>query len=187
MKKIILQTLTLLFVVSCLFGQDPSSTGDPYAERGRTKSPDGKYDWIVKETPTIRYELVNVNTGDMIAAVGSYYPGANAMNVRYANAVGIYWNRDSTVVALDELNRRRAGCLYFFILSQGKATKYRAEQFIPIPKTVDEARPVVDPGWVSPTKIRVRLADKSHRSDPRRKFYLIDFSNPDAPRVQATK
>jgi hypothetical protein len=187
MKKIILQTTPLLLVASFLFGQDTPLTGDPYAARGRTKSPDGKYDWIVREIPTIRYELINVDTGDAIATVSSYYPTTNAINVRYANAVGVYWNRDSTVVALDELNRRRAGSLYFFTLSEGKATRYRAEQFIPIPKTLDEARPVVDPGWVSPTEIRLRLAAKSHGRDARSKFYLVDFSNPNAPRVQASE
>jgi len=186
MKKIILQTTTLLFVLGCVFGQNPPLIGDPYAARGRTKSPDRKYDWIVKEIPTIRYELINVATGDAIATVSSYYPSANAMNVRYANAVGVFWNSDSTFVALDELNRRRAGHLYFFALSGGKAHEYRAEQFIPIRKTADEARFVVDPGWISPTKIRVRLALKSPGSDPRSKFYLIDFSNPDTPEVQVT-
>src|SRR5262249_22948101 len=105
----------------------------------------------------------------------------------YANAAGFYWNSDSTVVALNELNRRRAGCLYFFVLNEGKATQYQAEQFIPITKRVDEARLVVDPGWVSPTKIRVCLVDNSHGSDPRSKFYLVDFSNPNVPWAQATK
>jgi hypothetical protein len=143
MKKIILQTTTLLFVVGCLFGQNPPKTGDPYAARGRTKSPDRKYDWIVREIPTIRYELIDVATGDAIATVSCYYPSANATNFRYANAVGVYWNSDSKVVALDELNRRRAGHLYFFALNGGEPHEFRAEQFIPIPKTADEARFVV--------------------------------------------
>src|SRR5262249_59659642 len=116
MKKLILQTILCLLVMDCLFGQNPPLAGDPYAARGKTKSPDRKYDWIISEIPTIRYELINVATGDAIATVSSYYPTANAMNVRYANAAGFYWNSDSTVVALDELNRRRAGCLYFFVL-----------------------------------------------------------------------
>lgn len=187
MKKVILLTITLLFAAGCLSAQNLPITADPYARRGRTKSPDRKYDWIVSESPTIRYELIDVATGDAIANVSCYYPSANAMNMRYANAVAVYWNSDSTVVALDELNRRRAGRLYFFTLREGKANEYRAEQFIPIPKTTDEARFVVDPGWISSTKIRVRLAAKSHGSNPRSKFYFIDFSNPNAPQVQATQ
>jgi hypothetical protein len=187
MNGSILQTIIFLFVVDCLFGQNPPIAGDPYAARGRTKSPDRKYDWIVREIPTIRYELINVATGEAIATVSSYYPTPDTLNVRYANAAGVYWNSDSTVVALDELNRRRAGYLYFFILREGKADEYRADQFMAIAKRLDEARLVVDPGWVSPTTIRVRLVDHSPGNNPRNKFYFIDFSNPNAPRAQATK
>ena len=187
MKELILQPILCLFVAGYLFGQNPPVVTDPYAARGRTKSSDGKYDWIIREIPTIRYELIDVATGDAIATVSSYYPIANAMNVRYANAAGVYWNSDSTVAALDELNRRRAGCLYFFIVKEGKVDQYRADQFIPIVKRVDEARLVVDPGWVSPTTIRIRLVDNSQGNNPSRKFYLIDFSNPNAPRARATK
>src|SRR5215472_17406093 len=164
MKELILKPILCLFVAGYLFGQNPPVVTDPYAARGRTKSSDGKYDWIIREIPTIRYELSDVATGDAIATVSSYYPIANAMNVRYANAAGVYWNSDGTVVALDELNRRRAGCLYFFVLNEGKANQYRAEQFISSKKRADEARLVVDPGWVSPTKIRVCLVDNSHGS-----------------------
>ena len=52
-------------------------------------------------------------TGNAIATVNAYYPDPDEMNIRYANAAGFYWNRDGSVVALDELNRRRAGYLYF--------------------------------------------------------------------------
>jgi hypothetical protein len=105
------------------------------------------------------------------------------MNIRYAQATGFYWNRDGSVVALDELNRRRAGYLYFFVFKGGRVVLRRAEQLIPIPKT-EEGRLVVDLGWIAPTKIRVRLAAQSGESVPTSKFYLIDFSNPDAPQVQ---
>jgi hypothetical protein len=108
------------------------------------------------------------------------------MNIRYANAAGFYWNRDSTVVALDELNRRRAGDLYFVVLRGGKAEVRRANQLIPIPKR-EEGRLVVDPGWISSTKIRIRFATKYGGSEPTSKFYLVEFSIPDAPQVQPAK
>jgi hypothetical protein len=187
MRNIIVQTIALHFVAAAVFGQNPPLAGDPYAPRGKSKSPDGNYEWIVRANPTIRYELINISTKNAIATVSSYYPNPDGMNIRYANAVGAYWNHDSSVVALDELNRRRAGHLYFFTLTGGKAYEYRAEQFIPIPKKADEARLVVDPGWISPTKIRVRLAAKSNGSNLTSKFYLIDFSNPNAPQVQPTQ
>jgi hypothetical protein len=184
MRNIIPQIIGFQFIAAWLLAQNPPLTGNPYAPRGKARSPDGNYEWIVKEKPTIRYELIQVATGKAIAVVRSYYSLSDEMNIRYAKAFGAYWNRDSSVVALDELNRRRAGYLYFFILAGGKAQEHRAEQFVPIPKTVDEARLVVDPGWVSATKIRLRLAEKSRDSNPTSKFYLIDFSNPENPSVQ---
>jgi hypothetical protein len=187
MKNIVVQTIALPLIVAALFGQNPPLTGDPYAPRGKSKSPNGIYEWVVKTNPTIRYELINVGTRTTVATVSCYYPDPDEMNIRYANAVGAYWNNASSIVALDELNRRRAGHLYFFILTEGKAHEYRPEQFIPIPKTADEARFVVDPGWISPTKIRVRLALKPRGTDPASKYYLIDFSNPGNPRVEESQ
>src|SRR6266481_3057194 len=79
MKKIILQATTLLFVVGCVFGQNPPLIGDPYAARGRTKSPDRKYDWIVKEIPTIRYELSMSSPETRSLLSAPITPSANAM------------------------------------------------------------------------------------------------------------
>jgi hypothetical protein len=39
--------------------QNPSTTGDPYVSRGNPKSPNGKYEWAVRTTNPIRYELIN--------------------------------------------------------------------------------------------------------------------------------
>jgi hypothetical protein len=187
MRIILVQTIALHCAAAAVFGQNPPLTGDPYASRGKSKSPDGNYEWIVKTDPTIRYELIKITSGNAIATVSSYYPDPDKTSIRYANAVGAYWNHDSSVVALDELNRRRAGHLYFFTLTEGKAREYRAEQLVPSPKTADEVRFVVDPGWISSTKIRVRLAAKTLRGDSMSKFFLIDFSNPNAPQIQATQ
>jgi hypothetical protein len=184
MKNIVTQTIALHFVAAAVFGQNLALTGEPFAPRGKSKSPDGNYEWIVKTLPAVRYELINLGTKNAIATVSSYYPDPDETSMRYANAVGVYWNQDSSVVALDELNRRRAGHLFFFALSGGTAHEYRAEQFVVTPKTADEARFVVDPGWISSTKIRIRLATKTRESDSTSKFFLIDFSNPNAPQVQ---
>jgi hypothetical protein len=170
----------------CLFAQNPPLTADPYTPRGRTRSPDGQYEWRVRKAPTIRYELIDIATENAIATVNAYYPDPDEMNIRYANAAGFYWNPDCSVVALDELNRRRAGYLYFFALQGGRVTVRRADQLIPIPKT-EEGRLVVDAGWISPTKIGVRLAAQYGGSVPTSKFYVIDFSNPDVPQVQPAK
>jgi len=62
----------------------------------------------------------------------------------------------------------------------------RADRLTPIPKT-EEGRLVVDPGWISPTKIGIRLAAQYAGSVPTSKFYVIDFSNPDVPQVQPAK
>ena len=186
MKNLLVRIAALHFFAGCLFAQNPPLTGDPYTPRGRARSPDGHYEWRVRKVPTIRYELIDIATGNAIATVNAYYPDPDEMNIRYANAAGFYWNRDGSVVALDELNRRRAGYLYFLVLRGGKAAVRRAGQLIPIPKT-EEGRLVVDPGWISPTKIRVRLAAQYGGSVPTSTFYLIDFSNPDVPQVQPAK
>src|ERR1700730_6118202 len=43
--------------------QNPPETGDPYVLRGNPKSPNGKYEWAVRTTKPIRYELVDVPEG----------------------------------------------------------------------------------------------------------------------------
>jgi hypothetical protein len=186
MNNLLVRIVAFHFIAGCLFAQNPPSTEDPYAARGRVRSPDGQYEWRIRKAPTIRYELIRIATGNAIATVNAYYPDPDEMSIRYANATGFYWNRDGSVVALDELNRRRAGYLYFLILRGRRVALRRAEQLIPIPRT-EEGRVLVDPGWISPTKIRVRLAVLYGASVPTSTFYLIDFSNPDAPQVQPVK
>jgi len=159
-------------------------TGDPYALRGNPKSPDGKYEWIVQTTNPIRYELVNVLEGKEVATVNAYYPEANSSNIHYAKAYGVFWNKDGTVVALDELNRRRAGHLYFFVLRNGKKTEIRSDNILPVPAYADEGRVVVDPGWVSGTKIRVRQALETKAGEFVSKYFRIDFADPDDPKIE---
>jgi hypothetical protein len=178
-RNSILACIFIILGTGFLFAQNPAATGDPYASRGERRSPNGKFEWKVRDLPTAHYELVNVATGKLIVAVDSYYPGSDES--RYAHALGVHWNPESTVVALDELNRRRAGYLYFFVLRNGAARGFRAERIIPVPGTVDEGRLVVDSGWITPDRIRVRLTEKFLARSARERFYVIDFSDPDNP------
>jgi hypothetical protein len=162
-------------------------TGDPYAPRGNPKSQDGKYEWIVQTTKPIRYELISVADGKELATVNTYYPEANGPNIRYAKAYGIFWNKDGNVVALDELNRRRAGHLYFFVFADGKIREVRSENILPIPSYADEGRIVVDPGWVSATKIRVRQALKTKTGEFVSKYFTIDFADPDNLKIEPSQ
>jgi hypothetical protein len=164
--------------------QNPPMTGDPYASRGNPKSPDGKYEWIIKTTNPIRYQLVNLPAGKTVASVNAYYPEANSSNIHYAKACGIFWNQDGTVVALDELNRRRAGHLYFFTLRNEKVNEIRSEDILPIPSFSDENRVVVDPGWVSGTEIRVRQALKTKAGEFVSKYFTIDFADPNYVKIK---
>jgi hypothetical protein len=164
--------------------QNPLMGGDPYAPRGNPKSPDGKYEWIVQATNPIRYQLVSAADGKKLATINAYYPEANGSNIRYAKACGIFWNKDGKVVALDELNRRRAGRLYFFDLENGKMREIRSENILPIPSYADEGRVVVDPGWVSATKIRVRQALKTKAGEFVSKYFTIDFADPDNLKIE---
>jgi hypothetical protein len=175
---------TLFLSTAATTAQNPPMTGDPYASRGNLKSPDGKYEWIIKATNPIRYQLVNLPAGKTVASVNAYYPEANDSNIRYAKACGIFWNQDGSVVALDELNRRRAGHLYFFTLRNGKVNEIRSEDIFPIPSSSDENRIVVDPGWISGTEIRVRQALKTKAGEFVSKYFTIDFSDPDHPKIQ---
>jgi hypothetical protein len=164
--------------------QNPPMTGDPYAPRGNPKSPDGKYEWIVQTTNPIHYELIRVADEKALVTVNAYYPEANGSNIRYAKAYGVSWSKDEKVVALDELNRRRAGHLYFFDLGNGKMREIRSENILPIPSYADEGRVVVDPGWVSATKIRVRQALKTKAGEFVSKYFTIDFADPDNLKVE---
>jgi hypothetical protein len=164
--------------------QNPTTVGDPYAARGNPKSPDGKYEWIVRTTSPLGYDLLNVVTGQKLVALNAYYPEANDSNIRYAKALGVFWNKDGTIVALDELNRRRAGYLYFFVLRNGIVREIRAENIVPCPSSADEDRLVVDPGWVSGTTIRVRQALKTKSGEFVSHYFNLDFANSDHPSVE---
>jgi hypothetical protein len=174
----------LLLLTAVATGQNPPMTGDPYVSRGNPKSPDGKYEWTLRTTDPIRYELVNVPDGKDVVTVNAYYPDANRRNIHYAKACGIFWNEDGTVVALDELNRRRAGHLYFFTLRNGTVHEIRSESIFPIPSYAEEGRVVVDPGWVSGTKIRVRQALKTKSGEFVSKYFTVDFANPDDLKIE---
>jgi hypothetical protein len=179
-------TKMLAFYLAIAVGtaQNPPTIGDPYAARGNPKSPDGKYAWIVRTTSPVGYDLLNVATGQKLVTLNAYYPETNAANIRYAKALGVFWNKDGTIVALDELNRRRAGHLYFFVLQNGTAHEIRAENIIPCPSSADEGRLVVDPGWVAETIIRVRQALKTKSGEFASHYFNIDFANPDHPSTE---
>jgi hypothetical protein len=181
-----------LILIVCLSAalataQNPPMTGDPYAPRGNPKSPDGKYQWIVQTTNPIRYELVGVADGKELVTVNAYYTEANSSNIRYAKANGIFWSQDGKVVALDELNRRRAGHLYFFILGNGNVREIRSENLLPVPSYADEGRVVADPGWISATKIRVRQALKTKAGEFVSKYFTIDFADPDNLKIEPSE
>jgi hypothetical protein len=180
------RVLIFILALSAVFAtaQNPPMTSDPYAPRGNPKSPDGKYEWIVETTNPIRYKLVAVVDEKELVTVNAYYPEANGSDIRYAKASGIFWSKDGKVVALDELNRRRAGHLYLFVLENDKVREIRPENILPIPSYADEGRLVVDPGWVSATKIRVRQALKTKAGEFVSKYFTIDFADPDNPKIE---
>jgi len=185
-KSLMKCVLMICLLTSGATAQNPPMTGDPYISRGNPKSPDGKYEWTVRTNP-IRYELDHVTDGKEIVTVNSYYPDASSSNIQYAKACGIFWNKNGSVVALDELNRRRAGHLYFFILRNGTVHEIRSENIFPVPSYADEGRVVVDPGWVSGTKIRVRQALKTRSGEFVSRYFTVDFANPDDLKILPTE
>jgi hypothetical protein len=187
MNSNIMRMLMISLLAVSAAAQNPPESGNPYNSRGNPKSPNGKYEWIVRTDYPIRYELIDISSGKTIAVVKAYYPDVDGANIQFAKAIGVFWNRDGTVVALDELNRRRAGRLYFFILRNGDVREMPSESILPIPTFADEGRLVVDPGWISRTKIRVRLALQARSGNTTSRFYYIDFSDPDRPMVHSTR
>jgi hypothetical protein len=188
MKWLIYRFITRAFMLGLLavtaMAQNPPASGNPYTSRGNPKSPDGKYEWVVRTTNPLRYELMSVLDGKVLATVNAYYPDASSANIQYAKAYGVFWNKAGTVVALDELNRRRAGRLYFFILGSGAAREIRAENIFTTPANAEESRVVVDPGWLSGTKIGVRQALKTKSGEFFSKYFTVDFGNPDDLKIQ---
>jgi hypothetical protein len=179
--------LCWLFWMASTLAQNPPEAGDPYRPRGEPRSPDRKYEWIVKTDVPLGYELVQLTAKKPILTVRAYFPEADPDQVRYAKAVGIFWNSLSNLVVLDELNRRRSGRLYFFSIENEIPKRLSVIRLIPIPAGADEARLVIDPGWVSPTRIRTRLAIKDKGGGFESRFYFIDLTDPEKPVVTPTE
>jgi hypothetical protein len=165
--------------------ENPPRTGNPYFPRGQATSPNGIYEVVVRTSPKLHYALLEKTTAKVLASVPTYYPAADEFAEKYARAVGVYWNATGNIVAIDELNRRAAGYLYFLVLRNGSASEIKADSLIPIPRSADLGRTVVDRGWITPTRITVRLSltERGQHTDT---FYTIDFTDPLHPRVQKT-
>ncbi len=179
----VLLTFSLLTISA--IAQNPPKRADPYVPRGNPKSPEGSYQWAVKTSNPIGYELLGPDNRKVLVTIKAYYPEANGANLQYARACGFFWNKDGTLVALDELNRRRAGHLYFFLLRGEKAHEIPVEAFLPTPSDMDEGRIVVDPGWLSENKIGVRQTLKTKSGQFLSKYFIIDFAQPEEPKILA--
>src|SRR5215472_9656086 len=187
MKPLLRPFLLVLIIAETVVGQNPPLAGDPYASRGNPRSPDGKYVWAIKNSPSIEYILEQNSSGRVLVQVPAYYPRPDPDNLKYAKASGVFWNSTGTIVALDELNRRRAGQLYFFQIRDGQARQIKIGALVPIPPSVAEFRLVVDPGWQSETKIRLRQSVKQKDGAFTDNFFLADFSDPVRPKIEKTK
>jgi hypothetical protein len=187
MKLLLPAFVMALIAAQIVVGQNPTMTGDPYAPRGNPRSPDSKYMWVVKTGPSIAYQLITNSSNAVLATVPAYYPQPDPDNLKYAKAYGVFWNSVGTIVALDELNRRRSGELYFFAVQDGRAKQIRVGALIPQPPSAVETRLVVDPGWQSETKIRLRQSVRKRDGDFMDNFYLVDFTNPTRPKIEEAK
>jgi hypothetical protein len=184
MKTLVFILLGLTAAVAAR-SQNPPKTGNPYFPRGQATSPDGNDEVLVKTSPELKYELVEKATAKVLASVPAYYPEPNEFNEKYAKAVGVYWNTEGNIVAIDELNRRAAGYLYFLVLQNGLVKEIKADTLVPIPPSADLGRTVIDRGWITPTCITVRLSltERGQHTDT---LYTIDFADPRHPTVQKT-
>jgi hypothetical protein len=188
MKK--LTVITMLLGLATIYGQErtvnpPYSSSNLHAPRGNPESPDGRFEWRVKTSDPVAYQLVQKSDQKLLVAVPSELAAAGGEPaVRYARAYGVYWNRDSDLVVLDELNYRRAGQIYFYHLRDGVPVELPVATKIPRPAGADEVRLVADKGWISPTKFSVRQAMKSKGGDFKSLHYVVDLSDPQHPKVE---
>jgi hypothetical protein len=187
MKALLRAFLLALIAAGPVFGQNPPLTGDPYASRGKPRSPDGKYVWLIKNSPSIAYVLEQSSPSKVLAEIPAYYPQPDPDNLKYAKACGVFWNSTGTIVALDELNRRRSGQLYFFQIQDGQTRQIKIDALIPVLSTAAETRLVVDPGWQSETRIRLRQSVKQKDGTFAENVYQVDFSIPTRPKIETTK
>jgi hypothetical protein len=97
----------------------------------------------------------------------------------------VYWNDRSNLVALDELNYRRAGRLYLFWIQDGKARPIPFEGLITPPAGATEARFCVRHGWRSATQLSIRLAAQLSSGEVISKGYMVDVGDPTHPKIQA--
>ena len=104
MSRLVPQIFIFWLLAVSSVAQNPPDNGDPYVSRGHPTSPNGKYGWYVRINYPIRYELIERSDGKVLATVKAYYPEVENSNTQYARAVGVYWNWDGTIVALDEFN-----------------------------------------------------------------------------------
>jgi hypothetical protein len=163
-------------------GQTPALPGQ------NRLSPDQRYEWRIDVHDPVRYELVETGVQRVLATVKDYfYDQAHALAVRHAQAVGVYWNDRSTLVALDEFNYRRAGRLYLFWIQNGKARPIPFDGLITPPAGVMEARFCVRHGWESATQLSIRLAAQLTSGEVISKGYVIDVADPTHPKVQAER
>jgi|HubBroStandDraft_4_1064222.scaffolds.fasta_scaffold483570_1 hypothetical protein len=161
----------------------PYPTNNPYASRGNPTSPNGRYAWVVAANSTVTYQLMDRGNGKTLATIKSYFADSGGPEaLRYARAVGVYWNEDSNLVALDELNYRRAGYLYFFSLQDGRAKQIDIS--VPKPSNADETRMCADKGWISPEKFSIRQAVKLKNGNFKSDYCNIDFADLNHPNVQ---
>ena len=158
----------------------------PVLPRQDRRSPDERYEWRIEGHDPVRYELVEAGSQRVLATVKDYfYDQGQALALRHAQGVAVYWNDRSNLVALDELNYRRAGRLYLFWIQNGKARPIPFEGLITPPAGATEARFCVRRGWKSATQLFIRLAAQLSSGEVISKGYVIDAGDPTHPKVQA--
>lgn len=188
MKALLTITSLLVLLLGSVRGQE-STVNPPYpsdsrsAPRSRRNSPNGRYEWVVNETSPVSYQLVDKMSRTICFTIKCYFADSdNRTAIRYAPLLGVYWNRDSNIVALDEFNYRRAGYLYFCSVKDGNAKQIEVD--IPAPREFDETRLCTDKAWVSSSTFSVRQATKLKGGGYQSNYYIIDFANEDHPTVR---
>lgn len=155
------------------------TVSQPSPQSSRT-SPNGEYEWVVNETAPVSYQLLDLRRHAVCATIKSYFADSDSrLAIGYASRVNTYWNTDSNMVALDELNYRRAGCLYFFSVGHGNSKQIEVR--VPAPPDFDEARLCADKAWISPSRFSVRQAIKLKTGGFQSKYYIIDLESRTSP------
>jgi hypothetical protein len=116
-------------------------------------------------------QLLDPTSHSVCFTIKCYFADSDRdLAIRYARGAGLYWNRDSNIVALDKP------------VEDGNVKPIDVR--VPAPHDFDEARLCPDRAWTSASQFSVRQAIKLKTGGFQSKYYIIDFAGEEGPGIE---